>query len=383
MAGMKYFGKGWALPLAAMALAAPLVRAQTEPAAPPPSAQAAVLPKAVLGRKALSALTSALSDSDAEVRAAAAAAFGELGNPAAAGLLKKGLKDRSASVRIETAYALHRLGEGDAVALIGAIIDKLAAPADGATGADEMRLMARTKSRILGVERLADIGGERVVDIFERLLKDESGAVRDATGIALARMGLDEFAAPFVDAARSEDEMTRAAAIEALGRIAAPAHLGIIQDAAADASVPVRAAAMRALSRFSTADSARTLTAGVKDKDARVRSQALAALAKLTERDSSPLLRETLKANAALESQLKCLAGLARRGDRIELGVVEAGLLQKDFDLRLLAVDALAAAETDASSALLARVIDQDADRRVRVRAASVLVRRLGKGSGA
>lgn len=379
MAGMKYFRKAGAIPLAGMLLAA----AAGARAADSSVASSTAPSAAVLGRRAVAALTRALADEDAEVRAAAASAFGELGNRAAGPLLRRTLKDRSASVRIEAAFALHRLGEGDAVSLIDAVISKLADAGDGGSGADEMRRLARTKARILGVERLAEIGGERVVAVFERLLKDESGAVRDATAIALARLGLEEFAAPFVEAVRSEDEAVRSAAVEALGRIGAPAHLSTIEVAAADASVPVRAAAMRALARFSTADSARLLAAGVKDKDARVRSHALSALSRLTDRDSSPLLRQTLKSSEAIEHQLKCLAGLARRGDRIELGVVEAGLLQKDFDLRLLAVDALSASEGEASTALLSRVVENDADRRVRVRAAAALVRRLAKRDGA
>ncbi len=334
-----------------------------------------------LGRRALKLLATSIFDGDADVRTAAAAAWGQIGNPAAAPLLRKALRDKNARVRVEAGYSLHLLGSNEGLAELEAIVRKGTVPVEGLSAAEEMRWLARSKSRILAIQRLSDVGGEEVVDIFEKTLKDPSGPVRDATAIALARMGLDEFEQQFVEATKDQDENVRAAAIKALGEIGRPELLDPISQAVGDQSEIAREQVMLALAGYADSDASRLLERGARDGDARVRSRALAVLAGRTDRDDSPLLREILKPATNPEIALKCQAGLARRGDRVELDLAERTLSEKDADLRGLAVDVLKAVEGPAADALLMRVAESDRDGKLRVQAAAALVKRLGKGT--
>lgn len=373
---MKYFRKAGGLFLAGMLLA---LRAAAD-STPSPKAPADL--RAAVGRRAVRALTEALSDDDAEVRAAAAKAFGDIGNPAAAGVLRRALQDKNLSVRVEAGYALYRLGLPEGVAAIRTVVEQGVKPETQLSPAERLKLMARNESRVLGIERLSAVGGVDVVKLFEATLKDPSGAVRDATAVALARLGFDEYSQQFLAALKSPDESVRAAAVSALGQIGQPSGLDALSTASKDSSVAVREEAMRALARFPGEDSSRWLAAGVKDSDARVRAQALAGLARLSDADSAPLLREALKTDTSMQSQLEALTGLARRGELpagADLSVVDGALAEKDFDLRLLAVEALSAIDTNVSTARLLRVVDEDRDGRVRVSAAAALVERLGR----
>jgi HEAT repeat protein len=219
-----------------------------------------------------------------------------------------------------------------------------------------------------------------VVSVFEKTLKDPSGPVRDATAVALARLGLDEFQGQFVDALRDSDELVRAAAVKALGEIGRVELFQPISTAASDPSHVVREQAMLALTGYADADAGNLVERGARDPDARVRSRALTVLAQRNDRDTSPLLRELLKDATNPEIALKCAAGLARRGDRVDLALAERTLAAKDADMRGLAVDVLRAAESPASTDLLLRVAETDRDGRLRVQAATALVKRLAKG---
>lgn len=364
---MQYF-RNWArITLCAMALSLLSPSRCAEPA------------PADLGRKALRLLAAALSDGDADTRAAAAAAWGQIGNQAALPLLRKALRDRNARVRVEAGYALHLLGVDDGLPELMATVRRGSVPIDGLSATEEMRWLARSKSRILAIQRLSEIGGADVVSLFEKTLKDPSGPVRDATAIALARMGLDEFEQQFVEALKDADETVRATAVKALGEIGRAELFEPITQAAGDQSEIVREQAMLALAGYADFDTARLLEKGARDPDARVRARALAVLAQRQDREASPLLRAVLKDATNPEIALKCMAGLARRGDRVELALAEQKLSEKDADMRGLAVDVLRAADAPASTDLLMRVAESDRDGRLRVQAAAALIKRLSK----
>jgi HEAT repeat protein len=331
-----------------------------------------------LGRIALRALSSALSDHDPEVRAKAAAAWGEMGNPTAKTLLKRALKDDNAMVRVEAAYALHRLGSDEALADIKAWVEPSAGADKALSPAQELKWFARNESRIRAIERLSEIGGEDVVALFEKTLRDPSGAVRDATSIALAKMGLEGFAEQFVDAAKDPDEATRAAALRALGEIGKSDWLDAIERSASDPGVSAREEAMRALGRFSSTDTTRLLARGAKDKDARVRLRALESLAHSTDPSVLPLLQEIAKTQTDMQTQLLCQQGLWRRGQAGDFQTVSAALARKDNDLKMLALEVLGAASTDAANAKLREVLALEHDGKIRVRAAELVIKRLG-----
>ena len=225
--------------------------AQTSSPAPAPATG-----EAALGKRALGWLREALNDEDAAVRAAALVQWGELGNPAAVPLVKKALKDRNVNVRIEAATALHKLGDPECAPALQKIVAKAAVGAEGgARGAGpssaqaEMKALARSKTRIRAIGRLAECGGEDAVKLFETTLKDKNPVVADATAVALAKMGFDEYGEPFVAALEDKDEAVRVAAVAALGELAKREYFDALRKAAVDPAVAVRVEAMRALGR--------------------------------------------------------------------------------------------------------------------------------------
>jgi HEAT repeat protein len=334
---------------------------------------------AALGKRAVAVLTEYGQRGDSESRALAAAAWGQIGNPAAAALLRKALRDRNVIVRIEAATSLHKLGDDErAFKALEAVIVKGSTPtAADFTPEQEMRRLSRDKARARAVARLSEFGGEDAVTLFETTLKDPSQIVREATSKALARMGLDEFADPFLKALQDKDEAVRAAAVRALGEIGRPDYLPAVKDAAGDPSALVREAAMTALSGFPGSAPAPILALGLRDEDARVRAKALLGLSKIADTDTSDLLRAELRDTTAPEAALKAQAGLARRGAKVDLGLADRTLQAKDADLKALALEVITEDPSDDATLLLKRTMEREEEPRLKLGAASALVKRL------
>ena len=332
-----------------------------------------------IGKKAIALLTQYAQEGDAEARAIVAAAWGQIGNPAAVPMLKSALKDKNVNVRIEAATSLQKLGEAVAAqeALEAIIVKGSSAAIEGLAPKQEMRRLARDKTRAKAVARLSEFGGEQAVALFERTLEDTSPDVREATALALARMGLAEFAAPFLQAAQSKDENVRAATARALGEIARPEYFEPVHELALDSSPIVRLAAVEALARFDTSSAAEPLTQALRDDDARVRAKALTGLSKLPHPPTRGLLRELLKQAKVPEAALKAEAGLALRGEPVDLGFADRTLRLKDADLKTLAIEVLKVSSGDEAALLLKRTMEEETDTRLRLWAATALVKKL------
>ena len=343
----------------------------------PASAPAGAVDAPALGKRAVAVLTQYSFEGDPEARAIVAAAWGQIGNPAALPLLRKALKDHNVAVRIEAATSLHKLGDDpSAKAALEAIIVKTSsAPARSAR--DEYRDLARDKARAKAILRLSDFGGEEAANLFETTLEDPSPVVRDATSLGLAHMGLDEFAAPFLDAAHSTDEGVRAAAARSLGGIGRSDYVAALKDLAADSSADVRLAAIEALAGLDGSLTASTFADALRDADARVRAKALWALSRVADPNTTAVLRQTLNDSKASDVILECEAGLALRGEKVDLDLAQRALGLKDADLKALALEVLKASSSDEATAMLQRVMESDRDTRLRLWAATALVRRL------
>src|SRR5262245_54805396 len=96
---------------------------------------------AALGKRAVAVLTEYAQTGDAEGRALAAAAWGQIGNQAAAPMLRRALKDKNVIVRIEAATSLHKLGDdARAFKALESVVVKGSTPtADEYTPEQEMR----------------------------------------------------------------------------------------------------------------------------------------------------------------------------------------------------------------------------------------------------
>jgi HEAT repeat protein len=354
------------------------------PAFTPISAQAAkpavvkstAAVRAELGREAVALLSSSGGDPDPEVRASVAATWGLLGNRAAVPFLKKALGDANPDVRIAAAASLYRLGEVDGLTNL---IDetKNLGGASPTTPAQELRRMARDAARARAVIKLGEIAGENARAAIVSAHQDPEGEVRDAAAIALARLGDAGSSGPFLSAIADADEAVRASAARSLGLIGREGRDILGKTASSDASVAARAEACAALGSFSDPASTDILAAALKDKSGRVRLAAARALARRAEPGSTAALKALLEKAPPPELALIAQAGLADRGEEVELGLADLTLGQGDPELKSLAVRVLAAARRPEALDLLSKAMRGDASRRVRVEAAAAVIVRL------
>lgn len=332
--------------------------------------------RAELGREAVAMLSSAGADPDPEVRAAVAVAWGELRNRAAIPFLKRALTDANPDVRIAASASLYRLGEVDGLTNL---IDetKTAGGAPPTTPAQELRRMARDAARARAVLKLGEVAGENARAAIESAAKDPAGEVRDAAAIVLARLGAAGASEPFLGALTDSDEAVRASAARSLGLIGREGRELLVKLAGSDPAVSVRAEACAALGSFTGSDDAAVLAAALSDKSGRVRGAAARALARRHGSESTSALKAFLEKAPAPEFALVAQAGLAERGEDVELGLADLTLGQGDPELKSLAVRVMTAARSPEGLELLAKALRGDDSRRVRVEAAAGIITRL------
>ncbi|MHB2026479.1 MAG: HEAT repeat domain-containing protein [Elusimicrobiota bacterium] len=354
----------------------------------PHSSRRAVDPDVLLGRAALSVLVQAARHDDGAARAAAADAWGKIGNPAAIPLLKTMLKDKNRFVRLEAAGSLYRLGDKNAFGIVAKFAQSAPTLPKNQNPIEQLKMMAQERLRVAAIHKLCAIGkpnppiGEKVVKIFESTINDPYGPVRDATAVSLAAMGLDEFEPRFLDAAKNDDPSVRAEAIRALGDIGTANALGAVSAAASDAAPGVRVACMAALAHFPAADAAALLIAGAKDADARVRMKALESLSGIRYLQAVPVLQKAFDQAPDLSTRIIAAAGLLRNGQKVDASSISEALKSEDDDIRRLAVEALGLDADPAAANLLKSVMEKDGSSFLRVSAAEILVRRLARKSG-
>ncbi len=334
------------------------------------------------GKDALKLLSGSLSSSDSRVRSQAARAWGIIGNPAAVPVLKQALLDQEDSVRVYAAYSLFQLKSLIGVPVLKSIIRQSSQNVSDSSPVAELRRIAHDKMRVLAIRKLFEIEGKKSESLLRSLLDDSSGEVRDAAAAGLARMGLPDFEAEFSSALDSPDVSVRVAAVKDLGNIRTGAALKELTRAASDPAVEVREETMRVLPQFPALRSAPLLTAALKDSDPRVRAQALAGLALLSDAESIPALKKISEDSLNSDTRLEAEAGLARRGQEINLDLAERVLNASDPDLKTLALNVLGADLSLRSDRLLAEAMKSNADLRLRIEAATFLLEHLTLGKG-
>lgn len=337
--------------------------------------------RAELGREAVAMLSSSGTDPDPEVRAVVAASWGELKNRAAIPFLKRALADPNPDARIAAAASLYRLGEVDGLTNL---IDetKTAGGAPPTTPAQELRRMARDAARARAVLKLGEIAGDNARAALDSAHKDPEGEVRDAAAIALARLGAPGASAPFLSAVADPDEAVRASAARSLGLIGREGRDILAKLAATDAAVSVRAEACAALGSFGDPGDVAVLAAALADKSGRVKLAAARALARRHGPESTAALKAFLDKAPAPEFALTAQAGLAERGEDVELGLADLTLGQGDPELKSLAVRVLTAARRPEALELLAKAMRSDPSRRIQVEAAAAVIVRLRRVDG-
>ncbi len=331
--------------------------------------------RAELGREALGVLAGRASDPDPETRAAVAESFARLGNRAAAGVLRARLKDDNADARIAAAAGLHVLGD---VRGLTALIDETKPLTWGAvkSPADELRRMARDAARARAVLRLGEVAGNTAKAALESALQDPAGEVRDAAAVALARLGREDVLNQFFEALEDEDAETRAYALGRLGLVGRAGRDKMLA-AVVDVSTSVRSEAVSGLGAYSDDEAVAALVKALRDPSGRVRRAAVRSLSRIQADSSTIALQKLLSGAPAPEPSLIATAALMSRGQDMDLSLPELTLGQRDPELKLLAVDALGASQRPEALLLLAKVMREDVDARVRVRAASAVIARV------
>ena len=344
-------------------------------AAPAPDARSA------LGAKALGLLHQATVHEDPDIRVLALEQWGELGNRAVIPLLQKALKDGNRYVRIAAAGSLYQLGDTSGVKVLEAIVSEKPAKGgatEGLAAMEELRALAKNKIRVAAVRALAHMGSASSLPVLKRAQREEAGSVRDAATAGLARMGGEEELSRFLAALDDDDTGVRVEAVRALGEIATPAVTEPLQRMAKDPSYQVRAAAMEGLGATLNPAVLPVLAEGAKDQNDLVRSRAVAGLGRLQNPGAAGPLRESLGRAGNAFIEMVAIAGLARLGQEVDLGVAQRSLSQPDADTRVLAVEVLEAVGGPKAVEHLDFALD-DMEMRVRVRAAAALVKLLGR----
>ncbi len=341
-----------------------------------------------LGMRAVGLLRAAGKHEDPEVRALVMEQWGEIRNPAAAVLLKPALADANPYVRIAAASSLRLLGDlSGRKALEGVALEKPAKeakrgkkPSEAFKALEEMRAIAKSKVRAAAIRALGRMDSPDLEPLLRQAKGDTSGLVRDAAAVALARLGSEEEAAGFIEALKDPDDGVRLSAVRALGEIGGTSAVASLKSLASDPSATIRAALMQSLGMIADPTAIPELRAGLDDDNELVRAKAIEALSRLDDTAAVGLLQEAKEKSKNAYLQLMALRGLARIGQPVEFALVQRSLSQSDSDTRLLAVETLEAAGGEGAEGILEFALG-DADMRVRVRAASALVKLLRRKS--
>ena len=209
----------------------------------------------------IAALISALRDSDAGVRRAAAHSLGNLENPRAVEPLVAVLRDTDLEVRRNAVWALGNIEDRRAVpGLVTALRD---------SDADVRKSAAWA---------LGNIEDPSAADGLAAALKDESPEVRKNAAWALGELELTEAPAGLIEAMRDRDPEVRKTATWAVGEMGDARAVPALRILLSDASPEVRQGAIHALSEIRDAAALEALIDAMKSSDAEVRRQAAEAL---------------------------------------------------------------------------------------------------------
>lgn len=293
-----------------------------------------------------------------EVRRAAAAALGKLGNAAGVESLIGALDDDDPEMKKEVVHALATIGDPRAVAPLVEMATSDTEPEVRATAA----------------EALGDLGDAEAVPVLLQVLREGYAEPRLKAAETLGKLNDSRAVEPLIDSLRDRDDRVLYAAAEALGKlsdarsveplIATIAKPHMNDDARGGVG---RARAVAALGRFRDPRSFNALVAALSERSYAIRAAAAYALGNLGDiRALDALLRAASDDGASVRAA--AIAALGELGDDRAVDSVIWALRDDDEEdvtgsrgVRWAAVEALGKIGGErAADALVGKLVDKD-----------------------
>jgi HEAT repeat protein len=222
--------------------------------------------------KALKLSEEALGDEKSEVRAAAAAALGDMRARGSIPKLREALDDKDPSVALAAAHSLELMHD---VSAYGVYYEVLTGERKTGRG-----LIASEASILKDPKKMAQLGFEEGIGFipfagvgwgaFKVITKDDSSPVRAAAAKVLAKDPDPATTKALADATGDKSWLVRAAALEALAKRGDPSVLDTVASSMSDEKDAVRYTAAAAVLRLTAIEES---AAAVKEKKDRERSR--------------------------------------------------------------------------------------------------------------
>jgi len=301
-------------------------------------------------------LIGALSDSDVEVRKAAAHALGEIEDPRAVDALVAALRrDTDAGVRETAAWALGQLEDHKAVPALmealqhdavpavrnraawalGQMEDKSSVEALGAALRDQSAEVRRT-----AVWALGQIEDTRAVPFLVPALSNPDADVRKQSAWALGQIESKDAVEPLGAALRDASPDVRETAAWALGQIEDARSVPALSTALKDQLPTVRRKAAWALGQIESPTAVNALVAALDDSDRDTRKTAAWALSQIEDPAAIPGLT-AMSRSTDLELRRSAANALAHIGGEAAVNALIALVKDPDPEVRRAAIQAL------------------------------------------
>ena len=294
--------------------------------------------------RALPALLTLAKDQNPYTRAFAVKGLATLKDPAALPVLMPLLSSGDRSVLIETLRALGRIGDRSAAEPLLRVVN------DAATD-PHVRLEA--------VGAIGSLDVAAVADTLLDLLSDPSPAIRGAALRSVATRDPENFMAVLSGLDPDPHWSVRAALATILGTLTVDAALPRLEPMLADADQRVIPFVLAALVKLKAPKATAILFERLKADDPIVRAAAATGLAELKPANGPPALAEAYQSalrDATYTARAAVLAALEKYGAAAALPVLQSALTDKDWAVRVRAVQIIkrldpnrAGADLDAS----------------------------------
>lgn len=302
------------------------------------------------GSAAVAPLLAQLDASDDEVRIAAAAALGQIGNPRATASLAV-LLDDATEVAVVAAGALGSIGDP---AAFEPLVQHLGHP------------HAAVRQAVVGA--LNSLAHPAMPERVREMLGDPSPHVRESAARIAGYFGYAHCVGDMVRLSRDADESVRRVALEQLAQFADSGAAAALVDGLSDAHAGIRAAVVRALARATAVPPLPYLLAACGDRDPWVRYYAARSLCRQAAGAAEPATLTTLTTLAlgddVLPVRIAAIEALGEIGGTAAAGTLASLAADPESSVAVAALAALGTVTgEDVLPALLAALRTGERDR--------------------